>query len=228
MHLSGLFLRFLVITSFVMTVAGCGSSSDTTTPTASKMRMLKAGDSWSYDINGQTSSGSYTGTVTMNIVQDNLAGVPVLAGTSTITMVANGSNTTSTSISYMQQDTVTGDLVAYGIKDLNTNNQVVTVADQPLPVIWPGTWEIGKTITTTIHYTNNTTETISYTINGREAVATPAGIITAWKLSLSSSTNAGTSNGTYWFSSELGNYVKTEMTNSAGTFSSSLRSTTIQ
>lgn len=222
------FIWLLAVVSLQGGLLGCGSSSDTVAPAVSKMRTLQAGDSWTYDVSGQTSSGSYSGTSTLIITQDTLAGTPVLAGTSTVNAVWNGSSTNSTSVSYMQQDSLTGDVHAYGIKNSNTNNQVVTVTDQPLPLVWPGTWETGKSISATMHYSNSTSETVSYTINGQESVTTPAGVITAWKLTLSNSSNAGTSTGTFWFSPELGNYVKINQTNSLGTFSHTLTSTTVQ
>lgn len=222
------FIWLLTVVSLQGGLLGCGSSSGTVAPAASKMRTLQAGDSWTYDVSGQTQSGSYSGTTLSSITQDTLIGVPVLAGTSTVNAVWNGSNTSSTSVSYMLQDAITGDVHPYGIKNSNTNNQVVTVTDQPLPIVWPGIWEAGKTISATMHYSNSTSETVSYTINGQESVTTPAGVITAWKLTLSNSSNAGTSTGTFWFSPELGNYVKIINTNSLGTFSHTLTSTTVK
>jgi hypothetical protein len=227
MTVSRMFVWSLVIIS-LQGLLGCGSSSGTAAPTAGKMRTLQAGDSWTYDVSGLIQSGSYSGTSVLNITQETLTGVPVLAGTSTVNAVSNGSNTSSTSVNYMLQDAISGDVHPYAMTDSDAGNQVVTVTDRPLPIIWPGTWEVGKTITSTIHYSDNTSEAISYTINGQESVATPAGVITAWKLTISITSNASTSTGTYWFSPEIGNYVKTAITNSAGIFSTILRSTTIR
>lgn len=221
-------VRLLLLVFIQFHLFGCGSDSGNGAPVGTKTRALQAGDSWTYDVSGQTQSGSYSGTTLLSVGQDTLAGVSVLAGTSTVNAVWNGSNISSTSVTYMQQDATTGDLLQYGIKDSNTNNVVVTVTDRPLPIMWPGTWEAGKTITATAHYSNGNTESISYTIIGQESVATPAGAITAWKLTLSASSNAGTSTGTSWFSPEIGNYVRIDSTNSVGTFSTILRSTTVK
>jgi hypothetical protein len=222
------FVLVLILVSLQVGLFGCGSGSETAAPTVSKMRTLQVGDSWTYDISGQNSSVGYTGTWTMSITQGSIAGVSVLAETSTINFVTNGSNTSSSLVGYMQQDPITGNVHPYAIKDSSTNDQVVTVTDRPLPIVWPGSWEAGKTITSTIHYSNGTSETASYTIIGQESVATPAGVITAWKLTISNSSNAGTASGIIWFSTELGNYVRMDMTNSTGTASYTLRSTTVK
>ncbi|WP_157046138.1 DUF3108 domain-containing protein [Geotalea uraniireducens] len=221
-------VRLLALISIQAMLFGCGSSNDTVAPNVGKTRKLLVGDSWTYDVSGQSQSGSFSGTSILNITQDTLAGVSVLAATSTVSGVLNGSNTSSTSVTYMQQDATTGDLLLYGLKDTNTNNVAVTVTDRPLPIMWPGNWEAGKTINATAHYSNGTTESISYSIIGQESVATPTGAVTAWKLIISVSSNAIMSTGTFWFSPEIGNYIKMDVTNSAGSSSTILRSTTVK
>lgn len=174
---------------------GCGSGA---APVTSKTRALQAGDSWTFDEQSIISGAS---TENISITRQTLNGESVIASTNTMTY--RGSDV-STDIEYMQQDPITGDIMLYGIK--TGNNPVITVTDRPLPIIWPGNWEAGKTITLNIHFSDGSYNTDSYTVIGQETVTTPAGSFSAWKCVFSGSFYSRT----VWFSPQLGNYVKEE------------------
>lgn len=213
--------RLLMLVTVHVTLFGCGSGGGDGAPVTSKTRALQAGNSWTYDSNGQTQLNNQnipvSSTSTITIAQDTLNGESVLAATSLMNTL-DGSNTTFTVVQYYQQDPATGDIMLYGHKQANA--PLITVADRPLPVVWPGSWETGKTITPNIHYSDGSTDTTSYTVIGQETVTTPAGTFSTWKCAFSNG-------GTVWFSPQLGYYIKTEFNIGTNIFSTTLRSTNV-
>lgn len=209
--------RFLMLVTMHVTLFGCGSGGGDGAPVTNKTRALQAGDSWTYDsssqpqLNSQNIPFSYTTTIT--ITQETLNGESVLTATSLMNSSLNGSNTTFTAVDYYQQDPSTGDILAYGHK--TGNNPLITVTDRPLPVAWPGSWEAGKTITQTIHSSDSSTDQGSLTVIGQETITTPAGTFSTWKCTI----NTGSESVTVWFSPQLGNYVKFELTSGTDIFS---------
>ncbi|MSM39936.1 MAG: hypothetical protein GJT30_09995 [Geobacter sp.] len=223
-----LIVKGLILFSLSALLFACGGGGDTAVVGVSTTRMLQAGDSWVFDFSGQghtvSETYTYTGTATMNLTQETLNTETVLAMTDTETATfSSGSATTITAITYLQQDQSSGDIRLYGM--LYPNSTLKTVTDQPLPVIWPGSWEAGKTNTAIIHYSDGTTDatTYSYTIMGAESVATPAGTFATWKYVITSS---GVTR-TYWFSPQLGFYVKIDITDGTDSNSYTLRSTNV-
>jgi len=223
MNMMRVLARLLILVSVPVVLFGCGGGgSGGDESAASKTRMLQPGDSWTYDVSGHplnNQTSSYSGTMTISITQETLNGESVLAATSIPNITFGGSSTTTSvpAVQYYQQDPSTGDILVYGRKE--GNKPVATVTDRPLPVIWPGSWEAGKTVSVNIHYSDGSTDTGTYTVVGQEAVTTSAGTLSAWKLSFGSGSVSGTS----WFVPQLGYYAKNE--NSVGT--SDLRSTTV-
>jgi hypothetical protein len=214
--------RLLILVVVPVVLFGCGGGGSAGDVAASKTRMLKPGDSWTYDVSGHplnSQTSSYSGTITISITQETLNGEPVLAQTAVQNVTFSGSSTSSsvTSVQYYQQDPSTGEIMMYGRKEVN--KPVATVTDRPLPVVWPGSWEAGKTVSVNIHYSDGSTDTGTYTVVGQETITTMAGTFPTWKLSFGSGAVSGTS----WFVPQLGYYVKNE--NSVGT--SDLRSTTV-
>lgn len=229
MHKLKLVIKWVILFSLSALLFACGGGGDTAVVGVSTTRMLQAGDSWSYDFIGQGHNTSqtytYTGTATMNITQETLNTETVLAMTDTETATfSSGSGTTITTTMYLQQDQSSGNISLYGL--LYQNSTLKTVTDQPLPVIWPGSWEAGKTNTAVIHYSDGTTDatSYSYTIMGPESVTTPAGTFAAWKYVITS----GAVTRTFWFSPQLGFYVKIYITDGTDSNSYTLRSTTVQ
>lgn len=211
--------KLMIVVSLHVVLFGCGSGSEATTPAASKLRVLRSSDSWTYDYSAQSTNQTYAGTMKITITEETVNGKSVLAETSVMTDLSGV--TLPTQVLYMQQDPTTGDVLMYGKKNLN-DNSVITVTDQPLPVIWPGAWISGKTVSPNIHYSDGTTDQSSYTILAQESVTTPAGTFQTWKISIT-----GSANGTAWFSPQLGHYIKEEFTNGTATGSYTLRSTNL-
>ena len=229
MNMHKMVVKWVILFSLPVIFFGCGSGSVDTTSAVNNTRALQVGDSWSYDFSGQGHSSSqnytYSGTSTIITTQELINTETVLAATSTESVTfSSGSSSTDSGVTYMQQDSNSGDIRLYGMK--YPNSVVKTVTDRPLPVIWPGTWESGKTNTTNIHYSDGTTDSTSYsyTIMGQESVTTPAGTFATWKYVIVS----GTVNETFWFSPQLGNYVKIAMTNGTDSNTYILRSTNVR
>lgn len=229
MHMHKLIVKGMILFSLSALLFACGGGGDTAVVGVSTTRTLQAGDSWSYDFSGQghnvSETYTYSGTTTLNLTQEILNADTVLAMTNTETgTFSTGSGYTNTAITYLQQDQSDGDIRIYG--KMSQYNTLVTVTDQPLPVIWPGRWEAGKTNTAIIHYSDGTTNatTYSYTIMGPESVTTPAGTFATWKYVIATS---GVTQ-TCWFSPQLGCYVKIDITDGTDSNSYTLRSTNVQ
>lgn len=218
MNVFNIVARLMIFASLQVILFGCGSGGGDGTPTASKTRALQTGDSWiyEYEIGFQ-----FAGIITRNVTRETLNGESVLAITDAMNLNFNGSNTSGVAISYMQQDTATGDIMAYGNK--NGDDPVVTITDRPLPVAWPGIWEAGKTVAMNYHLSDGTTEQVSYTIIGQESVTTPAGTFLAWKCTSTGSPNSMS----LWFVPELGNYVRIDVNSPSYTVRLMLRSTNV-
>jgi len=209
MNAMRVFARLLILVSVPVALFGCGGGGSDGSSAAGKTRMLQPGDSWTYDVSGHSlnnQTSSYSGTMTISITQETLNGESVLAATDISNITFSGSSTSSSfsAVQYYQQDPSTGDLMAYGRKE--GNNPLVTVTDRPLPVIWPGSWEAGKTVSLNVHYSDGSADSGTYTVVGQETVTTPAGTFSAWKLDVSSGPVSGTS----WFVPQLGYYAKNE------------------
>jgi len=222
-------VKWVILCSLHAILLACGSGSENTASAVNKTRALQAGDSWSYGFNGQghtpTQNYTYSGTDTVSITQEVMNTEIVLAATTTENVnFSNGTNSTDLAVIYVQQDSNSGDIRLYGRKD--PNSIVKTVTDVPLPVIWPGSWDAGKTITANVHYSDGSTDSTSYSysIMGQESVTTPAGTFATWKYVIVS----GIVNETFWFSPQLGHYVKIEITNGTDLNSYTLRSTNVR
>lgn len=229
MSLFKLVVTWVILFSLPLILFGCGSGSGDTASAVNKTRALQVGDSWSYDFSGKGHSTNqnytYSGTSTIITTQELINTETVLAATSTESVnFSTGSSSTYSAVTYVQQDSTTGDIRLYGRKD--PNSVAKTVTDRPLPVIWPGTWETGKTITASIHYSDGSADSTSYTytIMGQESVTTPAGTFATWKYVIV----AGTVTETFWFSPQLGFYVKIAMTNGTDSNTYILRSTNVR
>jgi hypothetical protein len=214
--------RLLILVVVPVVLFACGGGGSDGSSAASKTRMLKPGDSWTYDVSGHSldsQTTTYSGTETLSITQETFNGEPVLAATAVMNVTFSGSSTSSsfTAVQYYQQDPTTGDIVLLGRKE--SNKPLATVTDRPLPVFWPGSWEAGKTVSLDVHYSDGSSDTVSYTVVGQETVTTSAGTFPTWKLSVSSGSVTGTS----WFAPQLGYYAKGE--SNAGAMS--LRSMTV-
>jgi len=221
-------VKWVILFSLSALLFACGGGGDTALVGVSTMRTLQAGDSWTYDFSGQghnvSQSYTYSGTSTVSLTQETINSETVFALTATETgTFSSGSSYTDTTITYLQQDQNSGDIKMYGIT--YPNSTLKTVTDQPLPVIWPGSWEAGKTNTAIIHYSDGTTDatSYSYTIMGPESVTTPAGTFATWKYVITS----GAVTRTYWFSPQLGYYVKIDITDGTDSNSYTLRSTSV-
>lgn len=186
-------------------------------PTANKTRALQAGDNWTYDVSGQVDQSTFTGTTNVSISQETIDGVPFLEATYIIDFTFNGSNFSSRSVQYYRQDTSTHDIAQYGRK--LGSEPIATVTNKPLPVVWPGSWEPGKTITADIQFSDGTATSSSYKVTGQESVTTSAGTFSTWKCV----SNLVATSHTVWFSPDLGYFVKME----SSSISYSLRSTNI-
>lgn len=205
-------MRLPVLILMLLALFGCGGGGEDTAPAARNMRALQTGDSWTLELKINNESVP-DGTFTVSISMDTVNGEPVLAATNNI------AGNSASSVQYLQQDAITGDLSIYGEK--SGSGPVITVTDRPLPVQWPGSWEAGKTISTTTHYSDGRSTATSYTIIGQETITTPAGTFSTWKC-----TFAGLQ-GYMWFSPQLGQMVKNEETTETGTYSHTLQSTTV-
>lgn len=205
-------MRLPVLILMLLALFGCGGGGEDRAPAARNMRALQAGDSWSWDykVNNQSIPA---GTLTVTISTDTVNGEPVLAATNTV------AGNSASSVGYLQQDAITGDVSIYGMK--SGSDPVITVTDRPLPVQWPGSWEAGKTISATTHYSDGRTASTSYTIIGQETITIPAGTFSTWKCTFAAS------EGFMWFSPQLGQFVKDEGTTETGTYSHTLQSTTV-
>lgn len=130
-----------------------------------------------------------------------------MAQNQALQVVATGQTFAFNNSLFFTQDPATRNVTEYGQQE---GNEISTLT-APRTAL-PGQWSAGYAVDDQVSYTNGQTERRTTTIVGSEVVQVPAGQFTAWRV-LRSVTDANSStNGTYWYAPQIGNYVKGEET----------------
>lgn len=173
----------LVLTCFVLLGCGGGGGVSETpiTPPEGIFRMLRVGDTWTYDVSGTMTSlttnekVTVKGTTRLDVEPTNLAGALLLKQTLNITM----DNRPLTQMEYfiVSQD-YNGTIYRLSGMTLEGSDLLLS----PI-IMFQSPMFIGQVVSWTGQYVSGNVEIGSYRVDGVEKVSTPAGQFVAFKVS---------------------------------------------